>query len=164
MRPYHQIASAALVLLLVVALPALSTESQRPFFFDECRGLSVRVGDLPASLKPSKDILKAAIETQLRTAGFLARTETDLTMRLHIVELPVRHSYAYMVNLDLFHRMDNHEYGSGEVILWGTLGIEGYRSESEVVRGLARFADELTASFVADYRADGCRRLGREKD
>lgn len=150
----------AVALVAALALPLQAAEGQRPFVFKECRPLSVRVGDLPDSLKRSKDDIKAVIEKRLKDAGFLAEAANDLTLRLRIVELPPPSGMtrAYLVDLDVFHRMDDHEYGSGLVILWGTLGIEQYRTESVPVRGLTELAEELTESFVDDYRADGCGR------
>jgi len=142
------------LLFATVILSLQAAEGQRPFVFGECPALSVRVGDLPDSLKPYKDDFKATVEKRLREAGHLAQT-TDLILRLRIIELP-RLPRAYLVDLDLFHRMDGHRYGRGLVILWGMLAFEQYRNESATVGGLTAIADELTAAFVADYKADGC--------
>ena len=143
---------ASLLVASVVA-SLLAAEGQRPFIFKQCPQVSVRVGDLSDPLKPYKNDFKAVVEKRLRGAGVLAPRPNNLTLRLRIIDLG---QGAYLVDLDLFHRMDEHEYGRGLVILWGILGIEQYRGESAPIRGLAEIADELTATFIRDYRADGC--------
>ncbi|MDE0004415.1 MAG: hypothetical protein OXQ29_17130, partial [Rhodospirillaceae bacterium] len=144
--------------VLLTAPTHAAVSGERPFVFEKCGTLDVRVIHLPPSLR-SFDF-QGAVAKRLRDAGVLAETEGDLTMGLRVIELPSSgETSAYMVDINVFHRTDDHEYGRGRVILWGSLGVDQYRGGNPG-RGLIELAEELTDSFVKDYRADGCGRSG----
>lgn len=110
--------------LLVVVLAVLALQPQyahadgRYLVFTQWHPLNIRIGDVPDSLEPSKRDMKEAVEKRVEKAGFLAKEPKDLILRFRVVEMwHLKNERVYMVDGQVFHRMDGHEYGNGYVSL-----------------------------------------------
>ena len=153
--------SVPVVLAVVLAVFSLlaqdSRASGRPFRFTECHALQVEVRNVPDFMEESKEEMDNAAEKRLEQAGLLAEDPNDdFYLRFRVIELPQMDSryLRYMIHGTVFHRMDDHEFGSGYVVLWDTVGFEGYSNPSEAVRGVVSLIEVVTDAFIADYQQD----------
>ena len=129
----------------------------RPFRFTACHALQVEVRSVPDVMEASKQDMDSAAEKRIARAGLLAERPNDgFFLRFRVIEHPDI-PFLYLVDGDVFHRMDDHEYGNGHVILWGMFGMEGYSNASVAVQGVISFVEEMTDAFIADYQRDNAR-------
>ena len=153
--------SARVVLLAVLAgfspLAQDSRAASRPFHFSHCHALQVEVRNVPDSIEVSKEDMDKAAEKRLERAGLLAeRPNDDFYLRFRVIELPQIDDghLRFLVDGSVFHRMDDHEYGSGYVVLWSTLAFDNYPNASAAARGVISLIEALTDALISDYQRD----------